>query len=721
MNNLNSPLSFTILPNNDKDFFSKNKDNLSTNLTKINTILESSIFNSDESNSIKIKESKGTERNFVSINTKKRDCIEKNEIMQNHSIERFGESPTSVAFKFRSAIDDLTHHLFEKTAIPSENEFNSLETNDEDLGSLRKLFSEVPEGELDMPSAGIAVEKMSIDRKFGYLYEFSNHLKIEEKDTASLFELMFEIVENSSPELANFLLGTLDMNVKYLLENQVPIKKFRSAVLKDILNMIKAAKSLDIDLSTIPKLSLLSCKRKNWTILNPQKSQEAQGAEKSTSLLMTLGSLGQGSINKVTLVWDKTRGSFFAMRAADNSSLEKMTKAITKVEEIRRSCLFSDAIVKPGELIALEKMTEFGTEFEYASLEELATHKDLAQQISLFRDNPRELMIQLIEQFIEFQKNGVALADIKPANINVYKINGNYRVKFSDLDGAKTVISIKKNIDQALREFVKFYENNPDRLRKALNHLTGYHKNSFILDSDEEKETYLSFRRVINESIDTYISPGYSTGSEEYTRKILYEATKHVFQRLSEIDTTKDSFEEDTAEIAHSIVDRLQKLDCHAIGASLLEVFVDLTRDEKKLRYEVLKNAFKGESILKHSVTNQAPLLFNSTPPLQESSPQTPKISSNNPYRKANTKPVQYILPDQSEQLAESAIVQISPEDALVRLREKLEKYLINLSNEAKLPPQTADIILDLISGNLSNDEAGLIRLNGFLEDLKGR
>lgn len=46
---------------------------------------------------------------------------------------------------------------FSDPAIPAENKFNSLETNDEDLWGLRKLFSKGPEGELDMSSGGIAV------------------------------------------------------------------------------------------------------------------------------------------------------------------------------------------------------------------------------------------------------------------------------------------------------------------------------------------------------------------------------------------------------------------------------------------------------------------------------------------------------------------------------------------------------------------------------------
>lgn len=44
----------------------------------------------------------------------------------------------------------------QSTAIPVENEFNFLETNDEDLWNSRNRFSEVSESEVEMSSVGVA-------------------------------------------------------------------------------------------------------------------------------------------------------------------------------------------------------------------------------------------------------------------------------------------------------------------------------------------------------------------------------------------------------------------------------------------------------------------------------------------------------------------------------------------------------------------------------------
>lgn len=541
-----------------------------------------------------------------------------------------------------------------------------------------------------------------------------NHLEIELADTRALFKLIFETIHGTSPEFANFLLGTLDLNAQKLLKKNTSISLFRSSVLKNIAEMIKEAKSLNIDLSKISDLHLLSCKRSRWRILTAQTDEESESTKNNMSHLMTLGPIGQGSINKVNLVWDRSRSTFFAMRTADDVSYEKIRKGIEIVEEIRGRCLFNDGIAKPGELIVLEKNRDVGVQSYYASLEELAIHRDLAQQFSLFRDHPRELMIQLIEQFVELQKSRVALIDIKPANMNVYEMNGKHVVKFSDLDGAKTAHSIKRDLHQAWQKWVEFHGDNPDTLKDALKNLTEHGNPSLVLDFSEEGNVYRLFRKSIIDITSTYISPGYSTGSREYGQKMLFENTKYVFAKLSEIDTTQQSFDDVLTEIADGLVNRFQKLDCHCIGSSLLEVLVDLSEEEKRLRYKLLKDAFLKESILKYGKMTEPVAGVNS---LISSEPISDSISTRgeNPYsrnyRKGKRSP---------SVLKESTpIVQSSAEEALITLKEKIDEYLIKLPDNAKLPVQTSEILLDLISGNLSNNEEGLARLTAFIDEMK--
>lgn len=73
-----------------------------------------------------------------------------------------------------------------------------METNDEDLWNLRKLFSEVPASELDMSSAGIAEEKL-IARK----------ISSERKDAKFETQAKVLIVKQDSKLLSKELLQNL--------------------------------------------------------------------------------------------------------------------------------------------------------------------------------------------------------------------------------------------------------------------------------------------------------------------------------------------------------------------------------------------------------------------------------------------------------------------------------------------------------------------------------
>jgi hypothetical protein len=529
------------------------------------------------------------------------------------------------------------------------------------------------------------------------------------------------------------LLKVLSSDISYFTDRGELDVNIEDIELNDLVEMLQSANKQGLNLSG--RACLLGSKSE-FTYEGTEKTQ--------TASIRTIKILGAGTSNTVYLGWEKLKDKFIAIRkgVSESASGGKVVLSESKFRKnTEKTKLVYEQLIAHNEsnrdlLETPDALAWEGNDL--TSIRELAQGKDLEKSRKVFSKTPKKLINPLFKELRMFQRAGIGMGDVKPANINVYRNEQGEAVpKFSDLDGSVSVEESTKAITQALASVKDKLQGKSDKeLRTIIKYVA--HRGANSGERGELKDAYNNLRDVCRDLVSISVSPGYTFGSMDKARAFMFEILDELADGISSVQGDND--EEGVRSCVEKVVQKIQLLDIKATSVSCIETILGKVPELKESVYGVLK----GEKIGGDQVAMQASKGANPFATPRKANPfaspsskapdsqlSPPLIATPNPFTsKAPKKPNPFATPNSQNQSPPTegqggdarrrAPTPPEEKETLAMSKNKIRKALdanqVALPQEDRLPDGGVELLMDMLSGDILPNEVGFQRIDSMIQ-----
>jgi hypothetical protein len=340
-----------------------------------------------------------------------------------------------------------------------------------------------------------------------------------------------------------------------------------------------------------------------------------------------------------------------------------------------------ELIEKPDVLVKIESKDHL------LAMRELAVDGDLfcvntsnkMKNVDEFNKIPRSLVIPLFKQLLVYKKSGIAMGDVKPGNINIHRdVKGNLVPKYSDIDGG---ICSKYSTDLLFDLWVSLKESLGDSYVSSgflIDHIINNRDEYDPFFEEEEgvaKKTFIEFR-------------------EEFLNVIILATTlKYTFANQEDLYL---SFMEDNAFILRAAFTKSERKLTQNM----------LLRDDSVQNFEDLpkQDLFKG---CKAGIEEGVQVIVDSVQKLDI------KATAMSLVRTFLGKNIikKYELFYLAEFGRDGSL-----NDYSFDLSEALKDKQESLPEEKRLSADCVDLIVDMLAGEFTLDELGMVKMQSVIE-----
>jgi hypothetical protein len=404
-----------------------------------------------------------------------------------------------------------------------------------------------------------------------------------------------------------------------------------------------------------------------------------------------LSQLGKGGCNKVHLVWSESARRYLAMR--ESTSFADEPEVV--IRNTNRG-IFSYNVLKKNSTEEELKLVEYpdvllkDNSDKIFMLRELAVHGDLFKKGHLFKDNPRDLLRPLLQQLELYIRNGIAMGDVKPANINIHDDQGKPIPKFSDLEeGLCTEFSTQEMIRswKALRGELKEKAYSEEEIKRVL-YTAIVEKIDFYFG--EDVSTQKIYDDFLTNCVEIAAFPTTIKFSFGNSKSYLDVFSKNVENELLEtlFSLKEGDCEQAIEKCIQRIVKYSQNADVRATGMTLIVNLLGMSIYSKYNWQLFFENTARSLSYIRDYI-------------------ESPALTATNSFNDSF-----------SSLRKESKSTEIAVEFQC-KLIKDLKDTQMNLPESKRLSHKCIEFIVAMAIGETSSDDDGIGQIQDMIEELK--